>query len=622
MCIAHRTLALSGSQNVNITFAKDLTTSARPLDLRGQGPNISERDTPRTSATHYQPRNPKTVIMRIANITFPLLAALATSDVFGQMQNREADFHVVNYDPASKTITVDAVSPDAEDLTALTIGQATQLVDRKGAPIGEDQLRPGTGFKAAWIEENFETKLLSVLVNEPYSAADVSLEGQLDAFDPSTGEAVIAGERVVLDPGVKVAGDDGIKGEFEGFGALTLGNLIDLKGVRDQNGVVRANKATVRPFKLTKGWKDVLKKLDEQLSTRYIVWAPGVVTVERGPGMFGNGSGYALFNNARQTLVNDADLQRYVNDVGHRVVPEWMINMPATAPQRVDFRFVVVDNENFSLHSAPNGMVFVSTGALAEIDSEDQLASVLAREVAHVLYRHSEKRQELMENLRAAVWAAIKAKKIADEGISVETTMYKPDPVLVDILTLLAFQGLQGDMKAAAQQSMTFLPMVVALPEKLQKDLLGLLFNLRGLTSPVFSTAAESEADRIALSYLYRAGYDPREAAQVWKPFVKLTLGDGMNVLKNSWEAYLAGPKPFEGPNQLKDAGNVLLGQVVLAAADNWFGDRARSRSRFASMNLCLQRSLGSADLSSRAPAKDAYAPYKAKAQALLVGGN
>jgi len=79
-------------------------------------------------------------------------------------------------------------------------------------------------------------------------------------------------------------------------------------------------------------------------------------------------------------LQNDA-LQQYVNKVGM-----WL----ALNTERPDlnWRFVVINDNSFNAFAAPGGYIFISKGALLRIDSEAELATILAHELAHVLKKH------------------------------------------------------------------------------------------------------------------------------------------------------------------------------------------------------------------------------------------
>ena len=80
-------------------------------------------------------------------------------------------------------------------------------------------------------------------------------------------------------------------------------------------------------------------------------------------------------------LVNDARLQRYVNNVGR-----WL----ASQTERPDlpWQFGVLDTPGLNAFAVPGGTIFVTRGLVQRMRSEAELAGVLAHEIAHVLKKH------------------------------------------------------------------------------------------------------------------------------------------------------------------------------------------------------------------------------------------
>jgi predicted Zn-dependent protease len=80
-------------------------------------------------------------------------------------------------------------------------------------------------------------------------------------------------------------------------------------------------------------------------------------------------------------LVKDPTLQRYVNRVGR-----WI----ATQSERPDlpWRFGVIQSDDLNAFAAPGGYVFVTSGLYRGLQSESELAGVLAHEVGHVIKKH------------------------------------------------------------------------------------------------------------------------------------------------------------------------------------------------------------------------------------------
>ena len=80
-------------------------------------------------------------------------------------------------------------------------------------------------------------------------------------------------------------------------------------------------------------------------------------------------------------LVNDAAMQAYVNRVGR-----WI----ALQSERPDlpWRFAVIDSAAINAFAAPGGYVMLTRGLYEILDSEAQLAGVLAHEIGHIVRRH------------------------------------------------------------------------------------------------------------------------------------------------------------------------------------------------------------------------------------------
>ena len=93
--------------------------------------------------------------------------------------------------------------------------------------------------------------------------------------------------------------------------------------------------------------------------------------------------GRAIMRNIRMSgqIVEDPQVTEYINEIGHRI-----------AAQANDgdhsFTFFVVDDPNINAFALPGGYIGVHTGLLDATRSENELAGVLAHEVAHVTQRH------------------------------------------------------------------------------------------------------------------------------------------------------------------------------------------------------------------------------------------
>lgn len=93
--------------------------------------------------------------------------------------------------------------------------------------------------------------------------------------------------------------------------------------------------------------------------------------------------GRAIMHSIRASgsLVEDPLITEYVNEIGHRV---------AAFANDGDYKFTffVVNDPTINAFALPGGFIGVHTGLIEATRSEDELAGVLAHEIAHVTQRH------------------------------------------------------------------------------------------------------------------------------------------------------------------------------------------------------------------------------------------
>jgi predicted Zn-dependent protease len=94
-------------------------------------------------------------------------------------------------------------------------------------------------------------------------------------------------------------------------------------------------------------------------------------------------------------LLDDPDIVQYINRLGQQV-------LDIAGPQYFDYHFFVVKNDQFNAFAAPSGLIFFNSGLIKTMQSEDQLLSVLAHEVGHVVSRHLSRRIAKQEKITAA----------------------------------------------------------------------------------------------------------------------------------------------------------------------------------------------------------------------------
>ena len=80
-------------------------------------------------------------------------------------------------------------------------------------------------------------------------------------------------------------------------------------------------------------------------------------------------------------VVEDPLINEYINEVGNKIAAQ-------TNDGDHDFTFFVIEDHRINAFALPGGYIGVHTGLLEATRSEDELAGVLAHEVAHVTQRH------------------------------------------------------------------------------------------------------------------------------------------------------------------------------------------------------------------------------------------
>lgn len=91
-------------------------------------------------------------------------------------------------------------------------------------------------------------------------------------------------------------------------------------------------------------------------------------------------------------LLNNPGVQRYVNQVGR-----WLAAQ--TERPNLPWRFGVLENEHVNAFAAPGGQILMTSGLLKRLNSESELAGVLAHEIAHVVRKHQ------LDAINAKGWA-------------------------------------------------------------------------------------------------------------------------------------------------------------------------------------------------------------------------
>jgi predicted Zn-dependent protease len=177
-------------------------------------------------------------------------------------------------------------------------------------------------------------------------------------------------------------------------------------------------------------------------------------------------------------LVREPRLVQYVEAIGRRLAQ-------ATARPDVTWQWSVADDGGANAFALPGGQVYVTRGLLALVNREDELAGVLAHEMAHVVERHAARR------------------------VSAAT----PLAVLFGVPS-----GILGAVSPTLGGVVGGAGRVVA-----------------GFTLAPYSREQENEADRIGIGFAARGGWDPVALAGFLGRLERADALEGQAVKKSSF---------------------------------------------------------------------------------------
>ena len=160
-------------------------------------------------------------------------------------------------------------------------------------------------------------------------------------------------------------------------------------------------------------------------------------------------------------LERNARVENYITNLGNRLLAE--------SKPIFDFRFTVIKNSGINAFATPGGYVYVFRGLINLVETESELAGVLAHEIAHVNARHIAGMAEKSGKISIATLAALLAGAL--------------------------FGG--GGQATAAIAAMT---MATATHMSLR-----------------YSREHEEEADRLGMAYLVQGGYEGKATVDLLK---------------------------------------------------------------------------------------------------------
>jgi len=97
------------------------------------------------------------------------------------------------------------------------------------------------------------------------------------------------------------------------------------------------------------------------------------------------GQSFAQSIKAQSKMVNNTEQLKYLNDIGQRLAK-------LMGRDEFEYEFNIIEDPTPNAFALPGGKIFFHTGMLELMDSEAELAGVLAHEIAHSVLSHSYKR--------------------------------------------------------------------------------------------------------------------------------------------------------------------------------------------------------------------------------------
>ncbi len=94
------------------------------------------------------------------------------------------------------------------------------------------------------------------------------------------------------------------------------------------------------------------------------------------------------------TLIEDPEITGRVNRIGEELAKiakdkEVDAEYGSSAISNFNYTFKVIDNKDVNAFALPGGYIYVNSGLIDTVDSDDELAGVLAHEIAHASHHHT-----------------------------------------------------------------------------------------------------------------------------------------------------------------------------------------------------------------------------------------
>jgi hypothetical protein len=175
----------------------------------------------------------------------------------------------------------------------------------------------------------------------------------------------------------------------------------------------------------------------------------------------------------RYKLVPSQQAQEYIQKLGESLIPQRQRELPAGSPLKVDYRFYLVEDKEFNVLAFPSGAIVVNSGLLDGLENEAQIAFHVSRAITQV---------EELDTWRLSRYSS------------------SPGHIALKAVAIGAEFG--------APLGLLNVPTLVVMAK-----------------NDEFLDSLRDQADRLALEWMFAAGYDIREAPRAYKVYA-LTHAD------------------------------------------------------------------------------------------------
>lgn len=156
---------------------------------------------------------------------------------------------------------------------------------------------------------------------------------------------------------------------------------IEYDGRWNRDGLVEVDRITYSQFDPSKRTETGLQRSKQKLVPPVYGTSDGAAGK---PGKFM--AQYLIGRGNSASIPADRVMQEVVQRVGQSLIPACQKNLPQNDPQKINFQFYVVDDKDlFQAMGSPHGIVIIPSQVVSDMQTDDQIAAVLAQGVAEAL---------------------------------------------------------------------------------------------------------------------------------------------------------------------------------------------------------------------------------------------